>query len=119
MKTIIAGSRDTQMATSNVFHVLKRCPWEVTEIVSGNGGNVDHAAEYCSSVLKLPCTVFKADWKLGRKAGPLRNAQMAEYADALIAIWDGKSRGTQNMINEAKKRNLKILVVEPTYVVHH
>ena len=38
----------------------------------------------------------------------MRNRQMAENADALIAYWDGESRGTKNMIEEAKKRGLKI-----------
>jgi len=36
--------------------------------------------------------------------------QMAEYADALIAVWDGKSRGTRNMIDEAARKNLKLFV---------
>jgi hypothetical protein len=35
---------------------------------------------------------------------------MAKYADALIAVWDGKSRGTKNMIDEAKKLGLKVYV---------
>lgn len=35
---------------------------------------------------------------------------MADYADALIAIWDGESRGTANMIEEAEKRGLKVFV---------
>ena len=35
---------------------------------------------------------------------------MAEYADALIAVWDGESRGTKNMIDEATSRNLKLFV---------
>jgi hypothetical protein len=35
---------------------------------------------------------------------------MAEYADALIAFWDGESTGTANMIEEAEKRNLKVIV---------
>ena len=44
------------------------------------------------------------DWnKHGKAAGPIRNRQMAEYADCLIAVWDGKSRGTKNMIDEMNK----------------
>ena len=50
-----------------------------------------------------------AEWiKYGRAAGPRRNKQMAEYADALLAYWDGKSRGTKNMIELAKDKGLKI-----------
>lgn len=53
-----------------------------------------------------------ADWdKHGRAAGPIRNKQMAQSADALIAFWDGKSKGTENMINLAKEYGLKVRVV--------
>ena len=111
MRTIIAGSRDTQMAHHKVFKAIEKCGWPVTSIVSGGGGNVDHAAEYVGSVKHLPVHRFPADWeKYGRSAGPRRNKEMAEYADALIAIWDGKSRGTKNMIDEAKKRGLSVYV---------
>ncbi len=46
----------------------------------------------------------------GKSAGHIRNAEMADYADALIAFWDGKSRGTANMIENARKRGLKIKI---------
>ena len=49
--------------------------------------------------------------KYGPSAGPRRNAQMAEVADALIAFWDGKSRGTKNMIDTANKKDLQVAVV--------
>ncbi|MFD1444284.1 hypothetical protein [Thermoactinomyces vulgaris] len=52
---------------------------------------------------------YPAEWKkYGKKAGPLRNAKMAENADALVAFWDGKSRGTKDMIETAKRRGLRI-----------
>jgi hypothetical protein len=59
-----------------------------------------------AKVMQMP-----ADWKThGRAAGPIRNRAMAEYADALIAIYrKGKlTPGTRNMISEARKRGLKI-----------
>ena len=46
----------------------------------------------------------------GRSAGPLRNATMANYADALIALWDNKSRGTKNMIDVANKLGLRVSI---------
>ena len=53
--------------------------------------------------------MFLADWdQFGKSAGYKRNIQMAEHADALIAIWDGKSKGTMHMITEACKRNLRV-----------
>ena len=52
---------------------------------------------------------FPADWgKYGKKAGIIRNRAMAEYADALLAYWDGKSSGTRNMIEIARELGLKV-----------
>ena len=57
-------------------------------------------------------TKFPADWKsYGKAAGPKRNEQMANYADTLIAFWDGESKGTKHMIYLAKKENVKIIII--------
>lgn len=54
---------------------------------------------------------FPADWdKYGRSAGMIRNREMAKYAEALIAIWDGRSRGTSNMMSTAAVLGLRIVV---------
>lgn len=37
---------------------------------------------------------------------------MAEIADALIAFWDGSSKGTKHMIDIAKNKNLLVRVIE-------
>lgn len=59
----------------------------------------------------LQLNTFPADWnKHGRAAGPIRNEEMAQYADALIAFWDGKSRGTKSMISLATEYSLKIKI---------
>ena len=55
---------------------------------------------------------FPADWKtFGKSAGYIRNQEMAENADALVAFWDGKSRGTANMIDIAQRYNLRVRIV--------
>lgn len=52
-----------------------------------------------------------ADWDLyGKSAGFKRNVQMAEYADALVAFWDGASSGTKHMIETAQKMGLDVRV---------
>ena len=59
----------------------------------------------------IPVRQFKAEWrKFGKQAGVLRNIDMAHYANALIAVWDGKSPGTMNMINVARRRGLEVFV---------
>jgi len=87
---------------------------EVTEVVSGTARGVDQGGELWASVQGRPVKRFPADWDTyGKSAGHRRNAEMAKYADALVAIWDGKSRGTANMISEARKRGLVVFIYLP------
>lgn len=103
MKVIIAGCRhitgcDAETAVATAIH---GSGWlnQIKEVVSGAARGVDAAGEWWAKYMAIPCTRFPAVWKAhGKAAGPIRNNQMALYADALIAIWDGKSRGTLNMI---------------------
>lgn len=114
MKTIIAGCRNVpnRLAARLVEDAIDACPWgeEITEILHGGASGVDSAAGYvCRG--HWPVTVFPADWeKYGRSAGPIRNRLMASKADALIAVWDGRSRGTAHMIKEAERRGLRVYV---------
>lgn len=83
----------------------------MTEIVSGGARGVDSLAITYAKEHYIPCTIMRADWdKYGKSAGFRRNGDMANYADALIAIWDRESRGTLHMINIAKERGLKVFV---------
>jgi predicted Rossmann fold nucleotide-binding protein DprA/Smf involved in DNA uptake len=110
MKVIIAGGRDIT-DYSLVLSALAESGFQPTEIVSGMASGVDTLAIQYANENNLPLKEFHAQWHLfGRSAGPRRNRQMAEYADALLAIWDGESRGTKNMIEEATKRGLKVYV---------
>jgi hypothetical protein len=67
----------------------------------------------------IDLVIFPANWKArGKAAGPIRNEKMARYAiadegrpGALIAIWDGESRGTANMIRNATNLGLKVFVL--------
>lgn len=113
MKTIIAGSRDITDYLEVKKAVLKS-DFIITEVVSGGARGVDKLGERFAELYDLPVKVFPctpADWKkFGNKAGILRNIQMGDYADALIAIWDGKSPGTKQMIDYATKKGLKVYV---------
>lgn len=114
MKTIIAGSRDIN-SEEIVKAAIKQSGFVISEVVCGGAQGVDEVGRRLAIYNQIPTKLFPADWsKHGKAAGPIRNAQMAEYADALIAVWDGKSRGTKNMIEEAKKRGLKVYVSQPS-----
>jgi hypothetical protein len=98
VKLIIAGSRSLhpsvqEIHRSLVAHGIKN----IFEIVSGKASGVDTCGEAYARLLGISLASFPADWDLGRGAGHIRNRQMAEYADALLLIWDGKSRGSLNM----------------------
>jgi len=110
MKTIIAGSRNiTEL--KYVEEAIVESGFTITEIVSGGAKGIDSLGEYYGTKHKIPIKKFPANWKLhGKKAGPIRNEEMAKYAEALIAIWDGKSTGTRDMINRAIKKGFKVYV---------
>lgn len=81
-------------------------------IVSGHASGADALGERYAQERGYETEIYPADWKThGRAAGPIRNAQMAAVADALIALWDGKSHGIKNMIETARKHNLQVAVV--------
>lgn len=111
-RVIIAGSRDFDdyaLLQEHADYMLSR--QEDIEIVSGGASGADALGERYAKDRGYKLKIFPADWvKYGRRAGPIRNREMAEYADALLAYWDGKSRGTQNMIEEARARGLKVSI---------
>jgi hypothetical protein len=103
MKVIIAGSRGFTDYNFLCECVL-RTPIKITEVVSGRCKNSpDMLGERWAKENGVPIAPFPALWdKYGKAAGFIRNREMALYADALIAVWDNKSRGTRHMIETAR-----------------
>lgn len=111
MKVIVAGSR-TIVDASIVGRAIEESGFDVTEVVSGRARGVDRLGEEWAHRQGIHVQPFPADWiRYGSKAGPIRNQKMAEYANALVAVWDGKSTGTRNMIELALRTGLPIHVV--------
>jgi hypothetical protein len=108
MKLIIAGGRDIVDPVPLMMAMDKYTlngPY-ISEIVSGGATGVDKMGEQWGRDRGLKVTVFEAQWKKhGKAAGPIRNELMARYADALVAIWDGASRGTAHMIGAMRALN--------------
>lgn len=111
MKVIIAGSR-TIRNYYEVSQAIQDSGFKVTEVVSGGAAGVDLLGEEWARYNGyIPVRRFPADWtKHGKAAGPIRNGEMAAYADALIEIHDGESRGTADMIRQAEKAGLLVYV---------
>jgi hypothetical protein len=111
MKTIIAGSR-TITSLSLVLDAIMESGWDICEVVSGCARGVDTLGEAYAKNQGIPVKKFPADWKRYSKlAGPQRNNEMVCYADACIAVWDGESGGTRDMIEKAIDAGLITLVV--------
>lgn len=110
MKVIIAGPR-TLEEYELIEQAVVESGFEVTEEVSGTAKGADRLGELWAATHDVPVKQFPADWNNhGKAAGPIRNKQMGVYADALIAVWDGKSKGTKNMIDTMRK------LKKPVYV---
>lgn len=115
MRTIIAGSRDIDLPVAEssrlISQAVAEAGWMPTTVLSGGARGIDRAAEHWARSRLIPLEVYPADWKLfGAHAGSVRNHQMALKAQALIAIWDGRSTGTANMIERARSEGLKVYV---------
>jgi hypothetical protein len=115
MKVIIAGPRDLVLLEEQVEKAIAASGYEVTQIVEGGATGVDSSAAWFAQQRGVPYKSFRADWKIhGKAAGPIRNREMAEYADALLVIRrKGKETpGTLSMIREARKRGLPAHIEE-------
>lgn len=118
-RVIVAGSRgfkDYGLMRQRLDRILiHRLPRVL--IVSGGAPGADMLGEmYALERCPKPHYVrYSADWKAhGRRAGPIRNGEMARNADALVAFWDGESAGTADMIRQAKAARLLVRVVRYT-----
>lgn len=112
-KVIIAGGRDFDdygLLSSHMDKLLANVIDDI-EIVCGMSKGADKLGERYAKERGYKTRYFPAEWDLyGRGAGFKRNAQMADYADALVAFWDGASPGTRHMIETAKKKGLNIRI---------
>lgn len=136
IKIIIAGSRsirsyvDVMLAMNEALHKWglpdvepRALPFLISEVVSGGARGVDELGERWATTRFIPVKRFPADWKsYGNRAGPIRNRAMAEYVfehsspynmGGLVAVWDGRSRGTADMIQTAQELGLRVHVKRP------
>ena len=120
MKLIVAGSRDI------TDEIVVRCAIDfarlylvrdskpaITELVSGACEGVDRCAEAYAQYEGMPVTQFPADWdRHGKAAGPLRNAEMAKYADAALILRYPESKGSLSMAREARAAGIPMIEIE-------
>jgi hypothetical protein len=112
-RVIIAGGRnfnDYPLLKTTVDKLLENITDEIT-VLCGQAKGADTLGEQYAKEKGYAISYYPADWeRYGKIAGYLRNAQMAQNADALVAFWDGKSRGTKHMIGLAIEYGLKVRI---------
>ena len=112
-KVIVAGGRDFTdyaLLQSTMQHLLSEK--SDIEIVSGGARGADSLALQFASQNNLPVKKFLANWYLyGKSAGFIRNKEMAGYADACVCFWDGKSKGTADMILLSNLNKLQLRII--------
>ena len=112
-QVIIAGGRDFNdyplLESKCDFYFSSRRP---TLIIGGGARGADSLGQQYAAAKGFAYKLFPADWATyGKSAGMVRNNQMLQEADALVAFWDGKSRGTKNMISIAKTKGIAVRIV--------
>lgn len=113
-KIIIAGGRDfdNYLLLRDNLNSLLRSKLPSVQIVSGMAKGVDTLAIQYAKEYNLSLKLFPANWdKYGKSAGYKRNIEMANYADALVAFWDSKSKGTAHMISTANIKQLAVQII--------
>ena len=115
MRIVIAGSREfTDYSVAELF--IDQCISKIREkepliFMSGGCRGADEIGERYAKAHGIGVERYSADWKkYGRRAGPIRNRQMAQTADMVMCFWDGKSGGTKSMIECADRLGKHVII---------
>ena len=119
IRIIVAGTRtfsDYELLRSKLDGFIsesnQKYPGKQVVIITGAAKGADQLGSFYARNHNIPLKEFPANWTTyGKAAGPIRNQQMLDYAlheiPELIVFWDGESRGTKNMMNIAKRHNVR------------
>lgn len=106
MKVAIIGSRNLR-----IDHLEDYLPQNITELVSGGAKGIDTCVKSYALNNNIPLTEFLPNYNRYKKGAPLRrNLEIIEYADMVIAFWDGTSHGTKFVIDACQKQGRPLLV---------
>lgn len=106
MKVAVVGSRDLAL------DITKYIPENITELISGGARGIDNIAERWADEHGVPKQIFKPNYNLyGRAAPIIRNRLIVKASDIVIAIWDGKSKGTKFIVEYAKQIGVPVKII--------
>ena len=110
-RVAIVGSRDYPSLQDVSRFVMSLDP--ATIVVSGGARGVDRTAKSAATSRGLRTLVFLADWNIhGKRAGYIRNEQIIDHVDEVVAFWDGKSPGTADTIRKARAARKPVRIFE-------
>lgn len=113
MKLAIVGSRTFNDYDLFLDFAQKYFRYEINTIISGGAKGADSLAKRFAKYWGFEYSEFLPNWnELGKSAGFRRNQQIVDECDVVLAFWDGKSKGTQDTINKAKKAK------KPTFIIY-
>ena len=112
-RLIVAGSRDF-----DDYHLLCRKLDKICRkldnilVISGGARGADKLGERWAFERGWSIRVYHPDYKkYGKEAPFVRNTEMADDGQALVAFWNGSSNGTKDMIKKARKAGLKVKII--------
>ena len=109
MKVGVIGS-----STFNDYEKLKEVlnKLNISLLVSGGANGADKLGERYANENNIPTKIFLPDWeKYGKRAGFIRNSDIINESELVVAFWDGFSKGCEDSLKKAEKLNKKILIV--------
>jgi hypothetical protein len=113
MKVIIAGSADgpTRRDIDKAMVQAAEKGIVPTLVLCGEARGADTHGKHWAQARGIDVKSFPAEWGLyGKAAGPIRNSEMVKEADALIAVWNGTSRGTRDVIQKAQRKGIPVVI---------
>jgi hypothetical protein len=109
MKVAVVGSR-----TFNNYELLYKTlnKLEISLLISGSANGADKLGEQYANENNIPTKIFLPDWeKHGKAAGFIRNTDIINEAELVVAFWDQSSRGTKDSIDKAEKQGKKVIII--------
>ncbi|WP_428380904.1 DUF2493 domain-containing protein [Nevskia ramosa] len=108
MKVAVIGSRsfaDRVLLTQTLDQM------EISVLISGGAKGADQLAQSYAESKRIQVEIYKPDWRIGRGAGPVRNAKIIEACDQVVAFWDGESAGTKDAVAKARAKGRPVKVI--------
>jgi predicted Rossmann fold nucleotide-binding protein DprA/Smf involved in DNA uptake len=112
MKTAIIGSRS--FTNYHIFcEKIQNIDVDITEIISGGAIGADSLAARYATEKGIKLTILKPDWKTkGKSAAMLRNKDIVNASELVIAFWNGSSPGTKHALSYAKSKHIPVIIID-------